>query len=360
MTCVDIIIPVYNGAKFLERAVISVVAQTVAAWRLIIVNDGSTDGSGRLAEHLAQSDPRVEVLHQERLGLSAARNAGLTVSNSPLVQFLDADDELVADKIETQAAYLNAHPDCGVVFGRGLYFDGGREVLSEFPPPARSIPLELLIRNFILVNAALSRRSVFEYVGFFQVQSDGRYPVYGCEDWDLWLRAAMAGVRIDFDDRVVVRNHWHASNMSHDRLRMKQSYVWVLSEANNRRRSIPRFLRSFLRSQILFRRIDFLLEAAEAKEWPLMRSECTRFIAEEPGVLGLPLFLWVLATVGREPGDAVGRLNGRFAYVAARVVARVHEMGIDQASAFANRLGFDGLFEPGRRQDSSVEQGGRP
>ena len=92
--------PVYNMGPFLAKAVESVVDQTFPNWELILVDDGSTDGSGEICNRYAASDPRIHVIHQENQGLSAARNSGLSVATGDYLQFLDSDDWLSTDALK--------------------------------------------------------------------------------------------------------------------------------------------------------------------------------------------------------------------------------------------------------------------
>jgi glycosyltransferase involved in cell wall biosynthesis len=93
MLKVSVIIPVYNVKPYLERCIKSVQRQTFKDLEIILVNDGSTDGSGDLAEQLAAFDSRIHVIHQENKGISGARNVGLHAASGEYVAFLDADDE---------------------------------------------------------------------------------------------------------------------------------------------------------------------------------------------------------------------------------------------------------------------------
>jgi len=113
---VSIITPVYNGEHFVGEAVASVLAQSHTNWELIIINDGSTDGT---ADVLAGfDDPRIKVVQQENAGVSAARNVGLDIATGDYVTFLDADDVLPTHALKARVDYLGAHPDVDIVNGR--------------------------------------------------------------------------------------------------------------------------------------------------------------------------------------------------------------------------------------------------
>ena len=107
----DIIIPVYNKEAYLERCVHSALMQSYAPSAVILVDDGSTDGSGVLCDELAKTDDRIKVIHRENGGSSAARNTGLEYSAGDYVGFLDADDHADADMYGKLIAAIEANED---------------------------------------------------------------------------------------------------------------------------------------------------------------------------------------------------------------------------------------------------------
>lgn len=128
---VSVVIPVYNVKPYLERCIQSVLAQTFKNMEIILVDDGSTDGSGELADELSTLDSRIRVIHQKNRGLSAARNYGLSASSGEYVVFLDSDDEwLIPDGIETMLK--NCPPKCDlIVFKRVDFWRKDRREDSE-------------------------------------------------------------------------------------------------------------------------------------------------------------------------------------------------------------------------------------
>lgn len=110
-TAFSIVMPVYNTVKYLRVAVEAVRAQTFADWQLILVDDGSTDGSGELCDALAQEDARIQVLHQANAGASAARNVGMDAATGEYLLFLDSDDEVETDLL----AHVQGAPRADVV-----------------------------------------------------------------------------------------------------------------------------------------------------------------------------------------------------------------------------------------------------
>lgn len=112
---VSVIMPAFNAAACLPQSVGSVLAQTLADWELIVVNDGSRDGTRAYLDSLA--DTRIRVIHQQNAGASAARNAALDVARGEFITFLDADDLLPLDSLDTRVRYLQQHADVDIVDG---------------------------------------------------------------------------------------------------------------------------------------------------------------------------------------------------------------------------------------------------
>jgi glycosyltransferase involved in cell wall biosynthesis len=196
---VSVVVPVYNGAPFLFDALASIAAQKYEPIEVIIVDDGSTDESSVIAgSFLAHHDGRL--LHQQNLGPAAARNTGIAVARGELITFLDADDEMVADRVAFQVEYLDDHAMLDVVIGsEEIHLDPGID-----PPPWLSGNGGQTTYPLMTMMALLP---AFERVGLF----DTSFSV--AEDTDWVLRARAAGVRIEFVDRVVLRRRIHGANL---------------------------------------------------------------------------------------------------------------------------------------------------
>src|SRR5918998_6058271 len=183
---VSVVIPCYNQAHFLGEAIESVLAQSYPNFEIIVVDDGSTDDTSEVAG----SYPKVRLVRQENQGLSGARNAGLARSEGEYVVFLDADDRLLPEALETGLEYLDAHPECAFVHGHYRYItvDGLPLYNSERPQPVIAEDrhyAELLHNNYIAMLATVMyRRAVFESVGGFDTS------LSACEDYELYLRIA--------------------------------------------------------------------------------------------------------------------------------------------------------------------------
>jgi hypothetical protein len=127
MPKVSVIMPAYNAERYIGEAVESVLAQTWQDWELIIVDDGSVDGTSRILERF--SDARIKKLRQPNSGEGAARNAGLDAASGELIALLDADDLYFPNALADFVAYMNTHPDIGVAYSNGIICDANRTPL---------------------------------------------------------------------------------------------------------------------------------------------------------------------------------------------------------------------------------------
>lgn len=183
---VTVILPVYNGMPYLPAALRSVLRQAIDDLSVIVVNDGSTDGS---EEYLrAVADPRVSVLSQSNGGIGAARNAGLERCRSEYVALMDQDDISLPNRLLSQVAYLETHPDV-VMVGSQIEFVVGEAVQRALPVPLDHNGIE---RRLLRGQAGLCHPSLMFRTSV--AMSVGGYPVGVLgEDIDFCLRMCEAG-----------------------------------------------------------------------------------------------------------------------------------------------------------------------
>lgn len=194
MPAISIVTPAFDVAPFIGDAVASARAQDHPAWEMVVVDDGSRDGTALAAERAAEGDPRIRILRQPNGGVSAARQAGVAAARGAALLFLDADDWLAPDALRRLAAALDAAPGAVAAYGPWAAMAGDARPgdaplrLKTGPFPAGDILDRLLVRN-LLVNGghALIRRPAFEAAGGFDPTLR-----YG-EDWACWVRLAQRG-----------------------------------------------------------------------------------------------------------------------------------------------------------------------
>jgi len=205
---VSVIIPTYNHAVFLSEALESVFAQTCSPLEVIVVDDGSTDGT---ADVLCGYERRIRVLRQANRGVAAARNAGASVASGELLALLDADDMWLPAKLERQIARLDSEPEVGLVHCGVAEVDGrGRQFRARLDGMEGSVSTEMLFfrRGVILGggSAAVVRRAAFLDVGGFDEA------LSTSADWDLYYRLARR-YPVGFVPEVLVRYRVHGGNM---------------------------------------------------------------------------------------------------------------------------------------------------
>jgi glycosyltransferase involved in cell wall biosynthesis len=212
MAEVSVIIPTYNRAGFLGRAIGSVLGQTYRDLEVIVVDDGSSDHTAEVVTAL--DDRRVQYLrHTGNRGAAAARNTGLQHAAGRFIAFQDSDDEWLPEKLDLQIDALERASDkVGVVHTGFSRLSGEEHKTTEWLSKqllSGDIGKQILGGNFIGTPTALVRRECFERAGVF----DTRLPQL--EDWEMWIRIAQFS-RAAYVDRVLVHTHDLKDSLSAD------------------------------------------------------------------------------------------------------------------------------------------------
>lgn len=179
---VSVVIATYNAAPFLGEAIDSILNQTFRDLELIIVDDGSTDETHQILGRY--TDPRIIRLRNEtNQGVARARNCGNAIARGEYLAVQDADDLSTPDRIEKQVAFLDAHPEIGLVGSQGILIGESGETRLKVPLHNTEIQALLLGENCLLHSSLMMRRGIFEEIG-------GYDETYVAEDYDLVLRLA--------------------------------------------------------------------------------------------------------------------------------------------------------------------------
>jgi glycosyltransferase involved in cell wall biosynthesis len=234
MTVVSVVIPTFNRAQKVVRAVSSVFSQTFTDVETIVVDDGSTDGTKKAVEQFG--DRVTYVAHSSNLGVSAARNTGIKKSNTPLIAFLDSDDHWFPEKLAVQVDFFNAHPEAVACQTEELWIRNGIRVnpMKKHLKPSGNIFAPSLKLCLVSPSAVMLKRCLLDEVGFF----DEDLPV--CEDYDLWLRISCRYLIHLIRESLVVKEGGHpdqlsASHKGMDRFRIKALAKLIKSGALDER-----------------------------------------------------------------------------------------------------------------------------
>jgi glycosyltransferase involved in cell wall biosynthesis len=183
----SVLMPVYNGARFVQRAMDSILGQTLREIEFVIVNDGSGDNTAAILDAASQRDPRIIVAHLPKNGgISAALNHGLGLVTTDLVARMDADDIALPDRLERQLQFLTPRPDVGVLGGRMRQMrpDGSLGDVIHYPEGLWRFDAQMLAGNPIGHPSVMMRASIIRKAGGYRSAFDGQ------EDYDLWIRAS--------------------------------------------------------------------------------------------------------------------------------------------------------------------------
>jgi len=231
---ISILLPVYNAGDYLVEAVESVLAQSFTDFELLALNDGSTDGSGEILHAFEKSDPRVRVVSRPNHGLVKTLNELIELASAPLLARMDADDVCLPDRLELQAAFLDANPEVVCVGGAVEFIDEAGRTLHR-PAPVRgddAVQREALCgRTPICHPASIFRAEAIRKVGGYRAST------WPAEDLDLWLRLGELGA-LDNVPECVLRYRLHAASISFSKSREQLAQQEAVCRAAWRRRGV--------------------------------------------------------------------------------------------------------------------------
>ena len=227
---ISVVIPTYNRLTWVREAVASACMQRAVTCEIIVVDDGSSDGTAATLRH--EYGARIRVIETPNRGVAAARNLGVAASSAELIAFLDSDDLWMRDKLAAQASYFVSHTDAEICQTQEIWMRSGVRVnpCAHHRKPSGDIFECSLRRCLVSPSAVLLRRSLFERVGGF----DESLPA--CEDYDLWLRILRDTPVWLIDRPLVIKRGGHDDQLSRrfwgmDRFRVA-ALLRLLSEDN--------------------------------------------------------------------------------------------------------------------------------
>lgn len=228
MPTVSVILAAYNAERYIAESIESVLNQTFSDFELLVVDDGSIDGTqDKIAPYI---DKIRYIKKEENEGPAAARNTGILASRGDLIAFQDADDIWLPEKLEKQVRFLEDNKDIAMVYTDFMEFDenGTRKIsfFAHHKPVSGWIFGHLLDENPIGSDTVLVRKDVFEKCGLFDAL------LRTIEDYDMWLKIAH-NYKISFIDEVFMKRRRHNSNLSGNGELMAMNGVKVFEKIND-------------------------------------------------------------------------------------------------------------------------------
>ena len=223
---ISVIIPTFNRRETLARALSSVHAQTLQPREVLVVDDGSTDGTGDMIQ---QQFPQCRYIYQANSGVSHSRNVGILESHGQWVALLDSDDEWLPGKLEAQAEELARYLDCRLCHSEEIWIRNGVRVnpMKKHTKSGGWIFRNCLPLCVISPSAALIKRSLLDEVGLFDEE------LIVCEDYDLWLRICSREPVAYVEQPQVIKHGGHDDQLSHQQWGMDRFRITALEKIIN-------------------------------------------------------------------------------------------------------------------------------
>jgi glycosyltransferase involved in cell wall biosynthesis len=211
MPRVSVIIPVFNSERYLAEAVESILTQTFRDFEVLLLDDGSTDGSVTIAQQLAARDGRVRLINGGHHGVVHWRNVGLNEAKGEYVAMMDSDDVAVAERLARQVEFLDANPECGAVGAQAVRIDPDGDAIDFWRVPESHEEIDASNMregcSAIINPSVLMRTSTVRAVGGYRAGFDSS------EDYDLFLRLAEVARLANLPD-VLLRYRLHAKSLT--------------------------------------------------------------------------------------------------------------------------------------------------
>ncbi len=224
---VTVLMPVYNGEKYLQEAIESILNQTFTDFELIIINDGSTDST--LDIIMSYKDPRIRLVQNEsNLKLIVSLNKGIGLANGMYIARMDSDDVSLPQRLEKQVAFMDSHPEVGVC-GTGIRtIDLNGEIIGEylFPSSHNVIKWRLFFDSPIVHPSTIMRRELLVQIGGYDIYSEY------VEDYDLWIRLSKITKLANLQESLLLLRK-HGTNITKIKLKehlincARTDHLWI-------------------------------------------------------------------------------------------------------------------------------------
>ena len=231
---ISVLMPVYNGEKYLDEALRSILEQTFSDFEVIIINDGSTDNSLQILERYTQKDQRIRLVSRENRGLVATLNEGLALAKAPLIARMDADDIAYPERFKLQKQFLDENPEVVCTGGYIEMIDYAGRVLTLLTMPLDDQSIqELMLKGHaaIVHPASMMRADTMKAIGGYKEEYKA------AEDLDLWLRLGEMGKLANIP-QLILRYRFLATSISGSNAALQKQSAYNACKAAWLRRQV--------------------------------------------------------------------------------------------------------------------------
>lgn len=310
---ISVIIPTYNYGKFLPETLDSVLNQTYQDFEIIVVDDGSTDNTAKIAHDYIKKYPdKIRYLFQKNQGCGAACNRGIRESAGNYIALLGADDIWYPEKLELQIHYLKEHPDMSMVFTEFEYIDSNGRTLG-FSDRRKKIPIDGMILKYyikhplILPSSVLIKRQVFDRVGLFD---ETTY----CEDADMFFRITKF-FQVGLIEKSLLKYRRHNMNFTSDQtkqIKRNEDILKVYKKFLNEEREFAKENKEAVKrrfSRIYNDYVEALLRCNKFKEARFQIQNYLYYAGLTPEVVTLFFKIILMGFLGDKIIDSMRRIK---------------------------------------------------
>lgn len=216
----SVVMSVYNGQRYLEESITSILRQSFSDFEFIIINDGSTDNSGKLIEQFALKDHRIRTMHQDNSGLIKSLNRGISMARGSYIARQDQDDVSLPNRFEKQLSFLKSHPDivlCGTWFLEVNEESGSK--VRKYPVDDTALRKDIKYANFFCHPSVIFFKDAFIKTGGY----DEAFPT--AEDFELWIRMAQVGKLANLPEILIKKRIGFGTTISWEKRREKKRVI---------------------------------------------------------------------------------------------------------------------------------------
>lgn len=286
---ISVIVPIYNRSIFIEDCLNSVINQSYRPIELILVDDGSTDNSNEILNTFKKQNEsdnfRIEIITQSNCGAPSARNNGFKKSTGKYIQFLDSDDILLSNKLQTQFYYIKKH-NCEMVYSKAQHISENKEILNFFWGDKLNNTSNDYFNFSWQTMCPLYKRETINKIGLWNVKLNIN------QDWEYCIRTILSGVKIGFHDEVLAYFRVHSKGNIGSGLDLSKIKGKELATTTVYQQLIDKNLLDKNLLKKYFKRYTFILISYSSQNHKNKFDKLFSYMKKEFGVKILPFYIF--------------------------------------------------------------------